>query len=126
CPTCSVSTTSMLSESMTVTVLSPSFETKILYAKAGAGAVSAVARSSARAVLFIIPSLPLIRETGGVSLPPLQAAFRFRPVVAERVEHGRLVQETVLRRHGNDVAAVGEQHRLPELQVPVAQRQLLA
>ena len=55
----------------------------------------------------------------------LQPAFGFGPIVAERIEFGDLMQETFLRRDRDDHAAVGQQDRLAQLQVPVAQGQPL-
>src|SRR3954467_7277151 len=56
----------------------------------------------------------------------LQLAFALRAVIAERVELGDLVQETFLRRHRHHHAAIDQQDRLAQLQVPVAQGQLRA
>src|SRR5271168_2640235 len=56
----------------------------------------------------------------------LKLALRLGPVVAERVELGRLMQEAGLRRDRDDGAAVRQQDRLAKLPVPVAQAELLA
>src|SRR5579871_5899033 len=57
--------------------------------------------------------------------PSWQFALGLGRVDAERIEFGYLMQETFLRRHRYDHAAIGEQDRLPKLQVPVPQSQPL-
>ncbi len=55
----------------------------------------------------------------------LQLALGFRPVHTERIEFGDLMLKTFLRRDRNDHSAIGQQDRLAQLQIPVAQRQSL-
>src|SRR5471030_2012982 len=55
-----------------------------------------------------------------------ERAFGFGTIKTERIKRRYLMQEALLRRHGYGVSAVKQQDRLPQLQVPVAKRQLLA
>src|SRR5260370_27667270 len=56
----------------------------------------------------------------------LKPTLGFGEIEADRIERRSLVKETFLRRHRYRIPAVEQQDRLPQLQVPVAQRQFLA
>src|SRR5262245_14039797 len=55
----------------------------------------------------------------------VEPALRLGPVEAERIELGELVQKSRLRRDRDGDAPVAQQYRLAQLQIPVAQCELL-
>src|ERR1700734_773960 len=73
-----------------------------------------------------VPAMGSAGPVQAVRRVSLQFACGLRPVEAERIQFGELVQKTRLRRHRNDAPAVGQQDRLTKLPVPVSQREFLA
>src|SRR3974390_2890985 len=55
----------------------------------------------------------------------VEPAHRLGPIAPERIELRELMQKAGLRRDRHDHATVAQQDRLAQLQVPVAQGQLL-
>src|SRR5690242_21433366 len=56
----------------------------------------------------------------------LELAFRFRPIVTERVELRDLMQESLLGGDRHDGPPVGQKDRLTQLKIPIADHELLA
>src|SRR5680860_1322242 len=106
--------TSSVSPSTTVTVLSFSFETKICRANAGDAVIANRAAMAAIKLERFISGTFLLGSVGELAL-----GFGF--VVAERVVEILLVQEALLRGHGHEGAGAGDQHRLAQLMVPLAE-----
>src|SRR5690349_2752638 len=85
------------------------------------------AAGRARPIAISVPrKAPRHHIRGISSLRGVEPAFRFRMVDPERIELGELVQKSRLRRNRDGYASVAQQDRLAELQVPVAQGQLLS
>ena len=90
-----------------------------LQGKGGEGGARRAARRRSQSEWGVSSPVPFACLVG-------ELALGLGLVVAERVGEEFRVQEAFLRRHRHERAGAGDQHRLAELMVPVAERQPLA
>src|SRR5437588_12825298 len=83
------------------------------------------AAGCARPVAISVPRKAPRHRMVVSSFRRVEPAVRLGPVGSERIELGELVQKSRLRRDRDGDAAVAQQYRLAQLQVPVAQGQPL-
>src|SRR5690606_22331328 len=131
-PTGIVLMTSSFSLSMTLMVLSFSFETKTLCASA----LPAAPQSAAAATAMVKASVGLLTSKllGSNCLMRFLIAglfgeggtLRFGFVIAQSVELGELMQETLLRRYRDEELWRCDEDGLTQLAIPCTERQLLA